>query len=468
MGGETREGLKLLGAGLILGLLGDLLLRATPLGLGLALWIAAFCVLLVVLGRRVPLWVVGPLVVFAGLVVWRDSPWLVSLDAFALVVALSLGALRTEAGRVAVAGVVDYATGLAAASLGAVCGTPLLLFDEVRWEELPRNGRAQELAAVGRGALIAAPPLVVFGALFVAADRVFGDLLGGLTPGGGTAVHLAVILLWAWIGAGLLRQLIVRRRADPIVVPRGSVRLGTTELVVALALLNALFLAFVLVQLGAFVGGHGFVESHAHVTYASYARQGFFELVAVAALVLPVLLVADWLAVRPSRWVRILSATLVLLLFAVMASALQRMRLYTHGYGLTELRLYSTGFMVWLAVVFTWFLATVLRGRRQRFGVGALVAGFAAIAVVHVVNPDGLIARVDAQRAKPDVAYLSRLSDDALPALVHELPSMPPPARRELAARLLEHRHPHAWRSWNVSRARAASLHDELERLTSE
>jgi hypothetical protein len=209
------------------------------------------------------------------------------------------------------------------------------------------------------------------------------------------------------------------------------------------------------------------VQSHTHLTYAEYARQGFFELLAVAALVLPVVLLADWVAPPGSRWVRVLSATLVVLLFAVIASALERMRLYTRAYGLTELRLYSTGFMLWLAVVFAWFCATVLRGRRPRFAVGALVSGFAAILAVHAVNPDGLIARVDARRAHPDVETLAALSDDALPTLVRELPRMPAGARRELASRLLERRHPHAWRSWNLSRARAASLRDDLERLGS-
>jgi hypothetical protein len=34
-----------------------------------------------------------------------------------------------------------------------------------------------------------------------------------------------------------------------------------------------------------------------------------------------------------------------------MASALQRMYLYTQEYGLTELRFYATIFMAWLAVV---------------------------------------------------------------------------------------------------------------------
>ena len=68
-----------------------------PRWLNVLLWIAAVVATLLALSRwqRAPLtggrrWMLPVLVVFAGLVVWRDSPWLVSLDIFAIVVALTL------------------------------------------------------------------------------------------------------------------------------------------------------------------------------------------------------------------------------------------------------------------------------------------------------------------------------------------------------------------------------------------
>jgi Domain of unknown function (DUF4173) len=50
---------------------------------------------------------------------------------------------------------------------------------------------------------------------------------------------------------------------------------------------------------------------------------------------------------------------------------------YQREYGPTELRVYATGLMVWLGIVFVWALVTVLRGRRELFAMGALVAAFA-------------------------------------------------------------------------------------------
>jgi len=244
-------------------------------------------------------------------------------------------------------------------------------------------------------------------------------------------------------------------------------RLGATEMTVVLALLDLLFLAFVLVQLRYLFGGASLVEERTHLTYAEYARHGFFELVTVAALVLPLLLLADWVRTRGragrDRLFQVLAGALILLLFVVMASALQRMRLYQREYGLTELRVYTTGTMLWLAVVFVWTAATVLRGRRDLFAIGALVSGFVAILAVNVLNPDALIARTNLNRPNLDLPYLMQLSDDATPELVKALPTVDPKLRDQLAFELSYRQRPgQDWRTWNVSRDRAQKALENL------
>ena len=152
-----------------------------------------------------------------------------------------------------------------------------------------------------------------------------------------------------------------------------------------------------------------------------------------------------------------LAATLVLLLLAVVASALERLWIYQQEYGLTELRVYATAFVLWLGVVLVWFCATALRRRRRSFAVGALVAGFAAVVAMNVLNPDALIARTNVSRPRVDVSYLARLSDDATPALLRALPSLSPPDRRRLRAALLARGESNDWRAWNLDRSRAAA-----------
>ena len=116
------------------------------------------------------------------------------------------------------------------------------------------------------------------------------------------------------------------------------------------------------------------------------------------------------------------------LLFVVVASALQRMYLYQQEFGLTELRLYTTVFMLWISTVLIWFVLTVLSARRDLFAFGALLAGFAAIFAINAMNPDALIASTNLDRMEQgkrfDAYYLTTLSADAVPVLVESLPEI--------------------------------------------
>lgn len=286
--------------------------------------------------------------------------------------------------------------------------------------------------------------------------------------------RLAVKGFCAWLAAGFLRSTLTGKPANPDPVQRpATVALGAVEVGVVLGLLNALFLAFVLVQFRYFFGGTALVEASTTLTYAEYARRGFFELVWVSALVMPLLLLGHWMIpgeqpglVRLFRW---LAGALVAELFIIMASAAQRMLLYQSEFGLTELRLYATAFMGWLAILFVWFLATVLRGRRDRFAFGALVSGLAVLGILHFLNPDALVARVNLDRAVNgrafDAMYAASLSADAVPVLVEALPHMPEQERQQVLSRLREQwGRPDFddWRSWNWGRARAPEIVREL------
>jgi hypothetical protein len=235
---------------------------------------------------------------------------------------------------------------------------------------------------------------------------------------------------------------------------------------VMLGLLDVLFLAFVAVEVRYFFGGSALVRATTGLTYSEYARRGFFQLLAVAALLLPFLLVVHWL-LRPDdapgqRLFRWLAGIQIALLSVIMVSAFERMRLYQAEYGLSESRLYPTAFMAWLAVVFVWFCLTVLRARRERFAFGAMVAGFLLVAALHVINPDTLIARTNLERARAgrvfDPEYIASLSADGVPEIIAGLPALNPKARCMLAKAMLERWSPPEipdWRSWTISAAEA-------------
>lgn len=480
MGLDAKRAVALLSGALILGIAADIFFDGRPLGVNVLLFVACFVAALAVILRagRVPLhqgrrWMAMPLVFFAALFAWHDSPLLTAANALALVGAVSLGALRRTQSRPQDASIDDYVAGVVAAGAATLAGTINLLETEVPWPEL-RRVRGERASAIARGFAIGVPALAVFGGLFLTADTVFRRLAQSALPSISSAlwIHVAVVAVAAWASAGLLRDLVSPREetrlvsAERLTARRPKISVGGTEIAVALVLLDLLFAAFVAVQAHYLFGGRGVVLAREHLTYAEYARHGFFELLAVSALVVPCVLAANALARDRLVLVRALSAVLIVLELAVAASALQRMRVYVDQYGLTELRIYVTGVTLWIMVVLVWAAATVLRSRPTRFGVGVLVAGFVATVALNVVNPDALIVRTNLDRGHVDPAYLASLSDDAVPTLVSELPRLPPKARVLVAQALLARRFDADALGWNAARSSArASVARERSEL---
>jgi hypothetical protein len=473
MNARTRQGLALLAAGLMLGVAADAL-RYVPERLNVSLGLGALVLAIVALahlgtvrlpGSLAPLG--APLGLLAIALIWRDSEALYVLNLLGVVTVAALAAPRLRAVGRRRAGVTDYATAGVELGFGTAVGAPALVLSDIEWTSLPSGGAASRARGAAIGLAAATPVAAVFGGLLMEADPVFGRLVDraiGIDLSWAVS-HGATILLWTWLAAGLLRVLCATPATQDVTLP-GKGRWGLLEVGTVLAVVDLLFLAFVLVQFRYLFGGADHVRAITGLSYSEYARRGFFELVAVAALSLPLLLVADWSLdqgdVRRVRRFRLLAGLMLLLLSAVLASALFRMRLYTAEYGLTEQRFYPTAFMAWLVLVFGWFAATVLRGRRERFGIGALLAGWLILAGLNLVNPDAVIARVNLDRAiegrRLDAAYAARLSADALPTLQHGLAGLRT-SEACAAATALErrwHEELYARRRWTISLAHAS------------
>jgi hypothetical protein len=476
MSSSTRAAVGIAVASAVLGVWADALFRGQALGLNVFTWAVAFTLAVALLLRvsRAPLhqgrrWMVSPLIVFSAAFIWHDSALLAAANLLALAGAVVLGALRrTE--RVHRATPSDYAAALFAAGFSAAAGSMHLLNKDIDWSQARQAVRNERLSAVSRGVALGLPLLAIFGGLLIAADAVFKSLIVAAVPSIQDPLgHALVVGAVAWLTAGLLRDLLASREDERLLSPaavaarRMPLSLGATELGVALGALNLLFLAFVLVQFRYLFGGKEFVQARAHLTYAQYARHGFFELLAVSGLALIVLLAAEALLRKSSKGgatlVRGLSAGLIGLVFVIMASALQRMHVYVEAYGLSELRIYAVGVMLWLGVVLAWFAGTVLRSRRDLFAVGAVIAGFVATGALNVIDPDALIVRTNLDRPRADLAYVVGLSDDAVPELLKRLPSLPPDQQRPVARALLRRSdHKGDWRSFNFARSRADAL----------
>jgi hypothetical protein len=348
---RTKLGLEILAAAVVAGIIGDALLRAMPWGLNATIGTAALVGTSAWLVRRNNVrpgpdtgWLAITALLLGVAFLRRDAETLAAFDVMALVITLALAAASLQGERISTWYPFDYVRGIVTAAFWSVVGSLMLVFGDIPWRELPQDGRSRHVRGAVLGLLIATPLLIVFAALFASADPVFGGLLSNVFALDMESViqHSFLIVFWGALTAGYLRWGLLGKPVglqSPTAKPIESVLpVGT-----ALGLLNFLFLMFVVVQLRYFFGGASLVEETSGLTFAQYARQGFFQLVVASGLVLPVLLGADHLVssgtVTQVRVFRQLAGLLLALLAVIMASALQRMRLYVQAYGLTSDRL---------------------------------------------------------------------------------------------------------------------------------
>ena len=467
---NTRHALLALGAAALLGVLGDVLFRGEGLGINLPLWFAALVAAAAALGAAsgrgiAHRWLVIALG-FASCFAIRAAEFLLVLDLLAVMLAVALAGLPP--GSLARTRLRDFVAGLATAAVWVGLGVLALVFGDVQWKELG-GSRSQRARQVVLGLVLALPVLLLFGGLFSSADPAFESLARGLFGGWNAEAllqHGVVIVMLSWLVAGLLRTWLVRPRAGSY-VPSGDVVLDAVPVSMAVGTMLLLFTVFVAIQARWLFGGAGLVEQVTGLSYAEYARTGFFQMVVASGLALPVLYGAEAMLTRADaaarQRVRIMGRLQLVLMGVVMASALYRLNLYMSVFGLTQDRIVAVAVIAWLVLVSSWFAVTVLRGRGERFLLGALNSGFAVLAVLNAVNPDALIARVNLDRVAEgqpvDVAYLKELDADAIPVVVARLAQLPEAARGDLVVTMRKKvGEPRDWRGWNhsVSRAREA------------
>jgi hypothetical protein len=456
-----------------LGFLGDAMFNGAGLGINFPIWLAALVAANLMTARRARMQIgAGRLLllalslVCAWMMAWRGADTLQAWSLFTAFACLFLAAALRPAAGFQRLGILELMLTGVGVGISFAFGLPRVVAavnPAVWWG----RRKQRSVLVVGRSLALAAPLVLAFGGLFIAADAVVeshaNDLL--VVDLSGLRSHFFWFSGTVWFAGGLLWAGVVVKAPEAIAVDLPETkRLQTIEVIVVVGSLVVLFALFVAVQVRYLFSGEGPVEASLDLTYAQYARRGFFELVAAAALLLPVLLAVDWaLARRRTTRIafRVLAGVLLLLLSVVMLSAFERMQVYKEAYGLTELRIYVTAILPWLGVVFAWFAASVLIGRRERFLAVTIVTAVVAFIALNVLSPDALIAETNTARAAEgkefDAEHAAQLGPDAVPNLIDSLDRLSPADACVIADALLDR-----WRGetqdprgWNYARAEA-------------
>jgi len=288
-------------------------------------------------------------------------------------------------------------------------------------------------------------------------------------------------LLWALALTpfvfGLLYSMANTRLLCPVKEEKG-LRADPLGFVLALAAVDGLYLAFLAVQSAGLFGGPEYLAQRG-LSYAEWARSGFFQMVGVTVVNLSLTLGALSLSRREGRAWTVLRGQCALLAgesLLLLASAAWRMTLYVSAYGLSFKRCMTYWGMAMMAL---FFLAGLWKVWRPdfRFCKWAFPLALAGWLVINCVPVDYLVARDQVDRylsgESPTVSVqylLYSLSYDTLSQLerldgerlVSDYTGQAHWRQRETLAEVLRGRRLEArweaanWRTWSLSACLAA------------
>ena len=416
-------------AALAVGLVADQWLRGGSFGLAASVTSAAGAIALGLAGRLERVQSRVLLVGAAAFGVWftiRASPWLLWPDLGASLGLLVVASSLSSAGSLFDVSVPELAGRALQAVLHLGAGAAYVTRPLIQ----ARN-RFRSLAPVARGVVIAIPIAALLAALLASADTVFASFFSLNVDIGQLGLDVTFALVGALSMAGLIRL----AAAEPLGSYEGpGWRLGATETLIVLAVLDTIFAAFAFAQVLAATGAAAGTLQSAGITYADYARSGFFQLLWVGGITLVVLFAFTRITAQSGRHSKlaltIFGQTAIGLTLLVVAVAFRRLSLYEEVFGFTMLRLYSHIFAVWIAVVFL-LLAADLAGfwQTKRWLIGSVgISGLVILLALNFANPEAIVVALNTNHAetthKIDVSYLSELTSDATPALFDSLPAL--------------------------------------------
>jgi len=470
---------------LVLGFGFDYLFIDRALGIGFPLYIIFIILGLLLLAttfqkqinKRI-IWLMIPLGFFSLMIFVRSNGLLHAIDIIATIIILLIIAKLIPKGRIKNLLTKDYFK-ILLLPLWFIEPFFKTISDLIKLFAVSKNQKI--ISKISKGVIIAIPILAFFILLFSSADVIFRkyvvDLLD-INLKQATIYHIFFVSVVTLIFMGAYSYIFNKKepklKSEEEQDTKKS-RLGRVETYTFLGLVNLLFLVFILIQLVYLFGGESNVTSQA-LTYAEYARRGFFELIAIAVASFLLLRVTEILVEKRDSIhtliFKILSCALIAQVSLIMISAFKRLWLYEQVFGFTTLRLYSQAFIFLLAAIFIILLIKIVMDEKDNvLAFRSFIAVLLFLAVMNIFNPDAFIAKknidLSKESGKLDMMYLYRLSDDAVPVMIeaYKLPHLDDEYGAVMASNLywrLELKKStnffNDWQSFNISRNKAENL----------
>lgn len=312
-----------------------------------------------------------------------------------------------------------------------------------------QNGHNKVIGKSLVGFLCAVPLLFIIVPLLISSDDAFRGMMHNLFGNSTNTLFRAIfgLILSVFVisyGFSLKKERISKAKKS---------NLPGIENAYIISFLSAIcvcYLMYLFSQLAYFFSAFSGFLPDGEITYAQYARKGFFEMCTIAVINLGIVFLALLIAKKKEGKVctaiKALTTFVAVFTLVIIATAISKMVLYIDVYGMTVLRLTTSAFMVFLGVV---FISVILRIYIVKINIvkTACVAAGCILLILGTANVNSICAKynyesyISGKLLSVDIDAMYQLGDEGIPYLVkladHENEYVAREARKYLAQALL-------------------------------
>ncbi len=373
---------------------------------------------------------------------------------------------------------------------------PLAYFNiPIKWSIESKKDNPNRILAkkILVGIVISIPCLIVITFLLSAADLVFESKIDVLfnsfenfvSPE--TVFKIIVGLLCGFYLFGLFYIVFegkkeIKVEANPEAIEKIELKPQGDVVIINVILISILtiYTIFALIQFKyLFAAAFSAISLPNGLTYAEYARRGFFELlflsfINIGLILIVIYLIRDKIYNSNNTSGKIIKALMIYLCaitVLLLISSFYRMMLYNNEFGFTELRLLVTIFLIFEAIglIITFYYII-----KPKFNILAFYSVICLVfyLTINMINLDYIIARKNIdmyyEDKDLDVYYLYTLSSDAAPQmerLLSDKDSNIKQAANDYFEKIkTQSAYTKDWQSFNLSRNRAMKIKNQLDK----
>ncbi len=187
------------------------------------------------------------------------------------------------------------------------------------------------------------------------------------------------------------------------------------------------YLLYLFSQLAYFFSAFKGFLPEGYMNYSQYARKGFFEMCTIAVINLIIVFLTWFLAKKQNgkmcHGIKAIATFISLFTLTIIATAISKMVLYINAYGMTVLRITTSAFMLFLAIVFISVILKIFI-KKINFVKTALIAASLIVLTLGITNVNSVCAKYNyeayiSQRLETiDINALYNLGDEGIPYIV--------------------------------------------------